>query len=111
MIEKNYDVFISIKNLDHKGKQTLESQIASKLHQFLSSKKLNVFFSKDKIRKLGECQFKQIIDDVLEPSKAMVVIDCRRENMDAKWIVNERGISYTKMRQCKKNKGGLKHDT
>ena len=85
-MSKMYDIFISSKNHDKDGLPTRDSIIAQELYEFLSSKNLNVFFSKVSLEILGIANFKKMIDDVLDSANIVIAVGTSRENLDSKWV-------------------------
>lgn len=86
---KKFDIFISYKNLDHNGLQTRDSVIAKELFYFLTSKKLNVFFSTISLESIGESEYKNVIDDALDSSKILIAVGTKVEYLQSKWVKYE----------------------
>ena len=78
---KDYDVFISCKSEDNKFGKTVAD--------FLISKGLNVFFSRDSLPMLGSADYCEQIEDAIENSRNMVVVASSREHANSKWVTFE----------------------
>ncbi|MCL2010248.1 MAG: toll/interleukin-1 receptor domain-containing protein [Synergistaceae bacterium] len=81
-----YDVFICFKNSDQDGKATEDSGIATRLHDYLQSRRLRVFLSVRELEFLGKSQYTNVIDKALETSQFMIVVGCSRENLESEWV-------------------------
>ena len=80
---ENFDIFISYKNLDVRGEQTWESQIASELHEFLSSRGLKTFCSNISLAQLGMAEYKRAIDYALDGASVLIAVGSSFENLDS----------------------------
>lgn len=85
-MNKMYDIFISFKNLDEDGLPTRDSIIAQELYEFLSSKNLNVFFSKVSLEYLGVTDYKKMIDDALDSANIVIAVGTSHKNLNSKWV-------------------------
>jgi ribosomal-protein-alanine N-acetyltransferase len=85
-VKVNYDVFISFKNNDENGGQTKDSAIAVKLYNYLVEKGLSVFFSNVTLEERGKSEYSVAIDEALDTSKCLIVVSCKPEHINAKWI-------------------------
>lgn len=81
-----YDVFISFKKTDEKGKETHDAQIGRDLFDFLKKWGVNVFFSDEEVK---DSNFSKSIFKALKDAKVMFIIGTKREYLEAKWIVKE----------------------
>lgn len=86
MAQAEYDVFISFKNLDEHGVATPDSTLAAKVHDFLVSRGLRVFFSNVTLEQLGVSAYKRAIDDALDGSRILVAVGTSPENLDWQWV-------------------------
>lgn len=75
---QEYDVFISCKSEDNKSAKTVCN--------FLQSRGLKVFFSKESLPILGSADFSEQIENAIEKSRNMVVVASKREYANAKWV-------------------------
>ncbi|MCL2386715.1 MAG: toll/interleukin-1 receptor domain-containing protein [Defluviitaleaceae bacterium] len=84
--KREYDIFISFKNSDSDGNQTLDSKIAEKCYNYLSAKGLNVFFSNIELEAIGTADYTKAIDDALDSSQFLIAVGCSRDNLDSRWV-------------------------
>jgi hypothetical protein len=85
-MDSAYDVFISFKNSDEHGSQTKDSDIAKNLYNYLVKKGLSVFFSNTTLEERGKSEYTAAIDEALDTSQCLVVVSCKPEHINAKWI-------------------------
>jgi hypothetical protein len=76
-----YDVFISSKSEDY--------HLAEEVYDFLRSEGLSVFIASEELKKIGEAQYSDAIDDVLDHSIHMVVVASSVEHIKSKWVKYE----------------------
>lgn len=76
-----YDVFISHKSGDAKH--------ALQVYDFLVSRGLRVFFSKESLPRLGSSEYHKQIDLAIDRARHMVVVASCRENLEARWVEYE----------------------
>ncbi len=86
MAGAEYDVFISFKHLDEHGAPTPDSALARKVHDYLASKGLKVFFSIVTLEQLGVSAYKKAIDDALDGSRVLVAVGTSVAHLDWKWV-------------------------
>jgi hypothetical protein len=79
-----YDVFLSSKREDY--------HLASGVYDFLSSKGLNVFLACEELKKLGEGQYAEAIDEVLDNSIHMIVVASSIDHIKSRWVKYEWGL-------------------
>jgi len=84
-----HDVFISFKNSDENGYQTIDSKIAKKLYDFLTKKGLRVFFSNIELEFTGKAQYSKVINKALDSSRFLVVVGSSSENLNSEWVYYE----------------------
>jgi hypothetical protein len=87
--DTKYDIFISFKNLDHKGERTPDSHMAEELHDSLTRNKLRVFMSNKSLEELGTAKFKEAIDDALDAASVLVVVATSTEHLNSPWVSYE----------------------
>ena len=77
----NYDVFISSKSEDY--------HLAEEVYNFLKTNGLSVFIASEELKKIGEAQYANAIDEVLDDSKHMIVVASSVYNIKSKWVKYE----------------------
>ena len=87
---EHYDVFISFKNLDENGNDTEDKEIAYKLYRYLSSKKLNVFYSPETLKILGSDDWGETIQRAISLSKVFIAIGTSKKYLESQWLQKER---------------------
>jgi hypothetical protein len=83
---KDYDVFISAKELGRDGKTTRDSRLAVDILEYLSARNLSVFLSNSELEALGASAFKKTIDEALDKSQVLVAVGTTTENLEAEWV-------------------------
>ena len=84
-----YDVFISFKNSDENGCQTIDSEIAKKLYDFLTKKGLRVFFSNIELEFTGKAQYSRVINEALDSSRFLIAVGSSHKNLNSEWVYYE----------------------
>lgn len=85
MRQKNkYDVFISSKSEDY--------HFAEEVYKFLTANGLIVFIASEELKKIGEAQYADTIDDVLDNSTHMIVVASTLSHIKSKWVKYEWSI-------------------
>ncbi len=92
---RQFDVFLSFKNLDARDRQTRDARISSELYAFLTKKGLSVFQSNIVLEALGEAAYKKAIDDALDSAKVLVAVGTSTENLESKWVRYEWDSFFT----------------
>ena len=77
----NYDVFISSKSEDY--------HLAEEVYNFLKTNGLSVFIASEELKKIGEAQYANAIDEVLDDSTHMIVVASSVYNIKSKWVKYE----------------------
>lgn len=77
----NYDVFISSKSEDY--------HLAEEVYNFLKTNGLSVFIASEELKKIGEAQYADAIDEVLDDSIHMIVVASSVCNIKSKWVKYE----------------------
>lgn len=77
----NYDVFISSKSEDY--------HLAEEVYNFLKTNGLSVFIASEELKKIGEAQYANAIDEVLDDSIHMIVVASSVYNIKSKWVKYE----------------------
>jgi len=90
MQEIDYDVFISFKNSDNSGKDTLDKEVAHKVYNFLKAKGLNIFFSPITLEELGRDEWSTEINNALLASKVCIALATSKYYMEERWPQKER---------------------
>lgn len=87
--EPPYDIFISYRESDEKGRRTRDSVLADEVYYHLSRAGYRVFFSRITLRdRLGEA-YEPCIFAALHSAKVMIVIGTDSQNFQAVWVKNE----------------------
>jgi len=76
-----YDVFVSHKSED--------AEHALQVYDFLVSRGLRVFFSKESLPRLGSSEYHKQIDLAVDRARHMVVVASCRENLESRWVEYE----------------------
>lgn len=84
-----FDVFISFKNTDENGEQTLDAKMAEELYYALKESGIKVFFSNVTISEKGESKFAQLIDKALEQSCIFVAVGTSCAHFESNWVNHE----------------------
>lgn len=79
--EKKYDVFISSKSADY--------HLAEEVYNFLTHRGLHVFIASEELKKIGEAQYADAIDEVLDNSIHMIVVASSLDYIKSKWVKYE----------------------
>ncbi len=90
MEQLHYDVFISFKNTNADGTQSVDSQVAAEIYKELTSRGISAFYSNVKLLELGEATYKKAIEDALDQSSILVCILSCKEFSTSKWVEYER---------------------
>lgn len=91
-------IFISRKHEDaHHGK---------KLHDFLQEQGIACFDSEITLKQMGNGNFREVIDEVLDQTEHMVLIASKLENLKSKWVKAEWDAFENELRSDRK-KGNL----
>ncbi|MBQ7340070.1 MAG: methyltransferase domain-containing protein [Clostridia bacterium] len=83
-----YQVFISFKNTEN-NEFTQDRQVSEELYNYLESRGIKTFYSNVTLLDYGEAQYKEVIDDVLDEVKVMVVVGSKKEYITSKWCKYE----------------------
>lgn len=83
---RDVQVFISVKNLDHDGTPTSDSEIARELHTELESRGLTSFLSLVSLEAMGTAEYKGTIDDALDYADVLVAVGTTPENLVSRWV-------------------------
>ena len=81
---ENYDVFISCKSDDY--------GYAEQVYEFLVSSGKKVFLASREIRKLGDSEYRDVIERALECSTHIIVLASNAEYILSKWVKYEWGL-------------------
>lgn len=85
----DFDVFISFKNSDADGNLTPDHEIGRKLHAELERRGVHTFFSGDSIKRVGDTEYKKVIDDALDTAEILVVLGTKLSYIRSKWVEYE----------------------
>ena len=87
--ERPYDVFISVKQGDEKGRPTEDSMTAMDLYYMLTGMGLHVFNSRISLQEHAGLEYEPYIKEALMTSKMMLVVGAKSEHMNSPWVRNE----------------------
>lgn len=79
-------VFISFKNLEKSGLISRDSELAREVHDFLTQRGLEVFFSSVSLERMGVAAYKQAIDDALDQADVVIAVGTSREHLMSEWV-------------------------
>ena len=79
-----YDVFISSKSEDY--------HLAEEVYGFLIKNGLSAFIASEELKKIGEAQYANAIDEALDESVHMVVVASSLNHINSKWVKYEWSI-------------------
>lgn len=86
MEKTDFDVFISCRKTDSNNKTTRDYSLAHNVYDFLTTKGISPFLAEESLPVIGQPEFKQIIDDVLDSVGVMVVVGTSVENLESRWV-------------------------
>ncbi|MDE7386467.1 MAG: toll/interleukin-1 receptor domain-containing protein [Muribaculaceae bacterium] len=81
---EKYDVFISCKSEDYK--------YAEELHKFLTDNHINAFLASKELRKLGDSEYRETIEEALEEAEHLIIFASNAEYIKSKWVKYEWGL-------------------
>jgi hypothetical protein len=81
MDETGIEVFISSASEDYPS--------ATEVFRHLSSLGVRCFFSEDTLDRLGQTQYKQVIESALEQCRHLILVTSSRVNAEKKWVQHE----------------------
>jgi len=84
----NYQVFISFKNTEN-NEYTADKKISEELYRYLSEKGIKTFYSNITLLDFGESAYKEVIDDVLDEVRLMIVVGSKKDYLNSKWCKYE----------------------
>ncbi len=89
-MEQHYDVFISFKNSNADGSQSVDAKLAGEMYKEFSTRGISAFYSNVKLLELGEATYKKAIEKALDQSKILVTILSCKEFAYSHWVEYER---------------------
>lgn len=93
-MKEELDIFISCKDTDDKGNETIDLKISREIAKILRSENFKVFLSDQTLSELGSSQYKKTIDEALDRAKAMVVVASKSEYAESNWVRYEWDTFY-----------------
>lgn len=84
IIMANYDVFISCKSEDYPQ--------AEEVYSFLNENHIRAFIASKELRKLGDSEYREAIEAVLECATHLIVFASKPEYFNSKWVKYEWGL-------------------
>lgn len=87
-------IFISAKSEDFGS--------AEQVYNFLKEHRYNVFFSKQTLPDMGNCDYRREIDGALNNAKHMIVVTSKQEYVEASWVEAEWGLFINEKRSGRK---------
>ena len=84
--EMHTEVFISFKNSDSMGRQTVDAGLARSLHEVLTGRGIQTFFSNSSLLSLGQSVYKRAIDEALDSTRILVVVATCEEYLNSEWV-------------------------
>lgn len=80
----NYDVFISCKSEDY--------SLAEEVYSFLNRHHIHTFLASKELRKLGDSEYREAIEDALESAEHLIILASKPEYIKSKWVKYEWGL-------------------
>lgn len=80
----NYDVFISCKSEDY--------SLAEEVYSFLNAHHIHTFLASKELRKLGDSEYREAIEDALECAEHLIILASKPEYIKSKWVKYEWGL-------------------
>lgn len=80
----NYDVFISCKSEDY--------SLAEDVYSYLMDHHINTFLASKELRKLGDSEYREAIEDALESAEHLIILASKPEYIKSKWVKYEWGL-------------------
>jgi hypothetical protein len=72
------------------------------VYNFLNKHENNVFFSKQTLPDMGNCDYRREIDRALNNAKHMIVVTSKQEYVEASWVEAEWGLFINEKRSGRK---------
>lgn len=79
-----YDVFISCKSEDYR--------YAEVVYDFLTKNHIHTFLASKELRKLGDSEYREAIEEALETAEHLIVLSSKPEYIKSKWVKYEWGL-------------------
>lgn len=79
-----YDVFISCKSEDY--------PLAGQVYDFLNDNHIRTFLASKELRKLGDAEYREAIENVLDEVEHMIVVSSNPEYAKSQWVKYEWGL-------------------
>lgn len=77
----NYDVFISCKSEDY--------SLAEEVYSFLNAHHIHTFLASKELRKLGDSEYREAIEDALECAEHLIILASKPEYIKSEWVKYE----------------------
>lgn len=84
-----FDVFISCRKTGNDCQPTRDSLIARNVFDFLNAHGVRSFLAEESLLAMGQADYKNAIDQVLDKVPVMVVVACAAENLESPWVKYE----------------------
>jgi len=104
---KGNDVFISCKNLDERGVQTRDSEVAAEVYRFLTAKRLSVFLSAFTLEERGAADYTREIDSALDSASVLLAIGTSVDHLNSDWVRYEWNSFANDIRSGRKPTGRI----
>ena len=79
-------VFISYKYHGKNGEVLPDYRMAKEVYGKLRSYGINVFFSDQSLIKVGQADYKHLIDSYLDDAKLLIVVSTSADNCNSNWV-------------------------
>lgn len=79
-----YDVFISCKSEDYR--------YAEEVYDFLNENHIHTFLASKELRKLGDSEYREAIEEALDVAEHLIVLSSKPEYVKSKWVKYEWGL-------------------
>lgn len=80
----DYDVFISCKSEDY--------PLAEDVYSFLSENHIHAFLASKELRKLGDSEYREVIESALESAEHLIIVASKPEYIMSKYVKYEWGL-------------------
>jgi len=104
---EDWQVFICCKVSDSDDNYTRDWYLAKELYDLLVENSIKVFMSSFSIERLGESDYKEVIDNALDKTQVLIVVGTSKENINSKWVKYEWNSFYNEILSGRKEKGQI----
>ena len=106
-MDSGYQVFISFKNTDERGRHTRDRALAEELDRLVQGLGVEVFFSEHTLRDEGDSQYSKAIAEALDSSMILIAVGTSTENLESSWVFKEWDVVLNEIASGRKEGGQL----